>query len=281
MSDVRAQQDWWQASDGRWYPPELHPNYRPTGIPPSSLPPLQNHYGSNPAAPLKPPTESLPSGSPPVRRSGTDDNWYPHVPQADHGPYPGASTLGSSTPASGRHQGGIRVLLGVLVLILLGGVAFGIYALIDGGSKANSACALLTSSQKSELLDHPPTVRDEGNFLHTPRGATVRGATLCTVIPWPITSQRSFTSLFLVMKPAPVDFPSALDRRLGQAMEVRGQTAWWIPSANALISGRPLPESDYFLVATKDGWLVSVQVTNIQNAKSIAVRTMSDSLGSI
>ena len=32
MSDVQVQADWWQATDGRWYPPERHPNYRPTGI---------------------------------------------------------------------------------------------------------------------------------------------------------------------------------------------------------------------------------------------------------
>jgi hypothetical protein len=25
---------WWQASDGKWYPPELHPNYRRRPLPP-------------------------------------------------------------------------------------------------------------------------------------------------------------------------------------------------------------------------------------------------------
>jgi len=33
MSDTPAGADWWQASDGRWYPPEQHPNYRPPAPP--------------------------------------------------------------------------------------------------------------------------------------------------------------------------------------------------------------------------------------------------------
>jgi hypothetical protein len=52
MSDVQVEQSWWQATDGKWYPPERHPNFRPTGIPasgtpqsgmpPSGFPPLPN-----------------------------------------------------------------------------------------------------------------------------------------------------------------------------------------------------------------------------------------------
>lgn len=29
MSDVSQGQGWWIASDGKWYPPELHPSVRP------------------------------------------------------------------------------------------------------------------------------------------------------------------------------------------------------------------------------------------------------------
>lgn len=29
MSDIAQGPDWWQASDGKWYPPETHPNYQP------------------------------------------------------------------------------------------------------------------------------------------------------------------------------------------------------------------------------------------------------------
>lgn len=32
MSDVQPRPDWWRASDGRWYPPEQHPDYRRQGV---------------------------------------------------------------------------------------------------------------------------------------------------------------------------------------------------------------------------------------------------------
>jgi hypothetical protein len=48
MSDVQLQQDWWQATDGKWYPPERHPEYRPRGIPPAGLPPLPQSLEASP-----------------------------------------------------------------------------------------------------------------------------------------------------------------------------------------------------------------------------------------
>lgn len=41
MTDVAQGPGWWQASDGKWYAPEQHPNYRPPPPPlPPQLPPL-------------------------------------------------------------------------------------------------------------------------------------------------------------------------------------------------------------------------------------------------
>lgn len=37
VSDVQQGPDWWQASDGRWYAPELHPSNRPPPPPPPPL----------------------------------------------------------------------------------------------------------------------------------------------------------------------------------------------------------------------------------------------------
>lgn len=39
MSDVQQGPDWWQASDGKWYAPELHPSNRPPPPPPLYPPP--------------------------------------------------------------------------------------------------------------------------------------------------------------------------------------------------------------------------------------------------
>ena len=43
MSDVAQGPAWWQASDGKWYPPELHPSYLPP-------PPIRPRYVSTQAS---------------------------------------------------------------------------------------------------------------------------------------------------------------------------------------------------------------------------------------
>jgi hypothetical protein len=56
MSIAESRQGWWQASDGNWYPPELHPNAAPTLPPPPAAAPApalpnQAHYSGFVAAP--------------------------------------------------------------------------------------------------------------------------------------------------------------------------------------------------------------------------------------
>jgi hypothetical protein len=53
MNEVQVQQNWWQATDGNWYPPERHPNFRPTGTPPSGLDP--SSFPPLPPGPATPP----------------------------------------------------------------------------------------------------------------------------------------------------------------------------------------------------------------------------------
>ncbi|HVM08329.1 MAG TPA: hypothetical protein VM345_07705 [Acidimicrobiales bacterium] len=47
MSDTPVGADWWQASDGKWYPPEQHPDYRPPEQPASQYSPYVPPYGSS------------------------------------------------------------------------------------------------------------------------------------------------------------------------------------------------------------------------------------------
>ncbi|HUI03652.1 MAG TPA: RDD family protein [Acidimicrobiales bacterium] len=55
MSDVSQGPGWWMASDGKWYPPERHPDYvAPAPPPPPAAPP-----------PAPPPAAGPPSGLPP------------------------------------------------------------------------------------------------------------------------------------------------------------------------------------------------------------------------
>lgn len=48
MSDVQQGLGWWIASDGKWYPPETHPSYRPPPPPSPLARPIK------PTAPVKP-----------------------------------------------------------------------------------------------------------------------------------------------------------------------------------------------------------------------------------
>jgi hypothetical protein len=61
MSDTAQGAGWWLASDGKWYPPELHPNYTP---PPSAPTP------PTPTTPTAPGVGSEPPGLDPVDLCG-------------------------------------------------------------------------------------------------------------------------------------------------------------------------------------------------------------------
>lgn len=50
MSEQAQGPGWWIASDGRWYPPEQHPNYRPPPPPPPAPPALQGDRYPPPAS---------------------------------------------------------------------------------------------------------------------------------------------------------------------------------------------------------------------------------------
>lgn len=41
MSDTPEGAGWWQAADGKWYPPEHHPEFRPARVPPWRRPPVR------------------------------------------------------------------------------------------------------------------------------------------------------------------------------------------------------------------------------------------------
>lgn len=59
-SDTKQGPGWWIASDGRWYAPETHPDYRPPPPPPAAAPPVEMTAttGTTPAETSKPTTVS-------------------------------------------------------------------------------------------------------------------------------------------------------------------------------------------------------------------------------
>jgi hypothetical protein len=65
MSDVAQGHGWWLASDGRWYPPHLHPDYRPPPPPTIAGPqgPVTQTFRQPPVSPNVP-VPGMPASSP-------------------------------------------------------------------------------------------------------------------------------------------------------------------------------------------------------------------------
>ena len=64
MSDVSGGAEWWQASNGKWYPPERHPNYRKPEAPVASSP----AFIGTPDTPAASPPDVAPPGVSPSPR---------------------------------------------------------------------------------------------------------------------------------------------------------------------------------------------------------------------
>jgi hypothetical protein len=68
MSDVSQGPGWWIASDGKWYPPEQHPNYQPPSPP---APP------GSAAQPMPPPAAEFSAAGPPWKGSPATPSGLP------------------------------------------------------------------------------------------------------------------------------------------------------------------------------------------------------------
>jgi hypothetical protein len=70
MSDQSQGPGWWQASDGKWYAPELHPDYRPAVPPPPQVPTSPQPPAGQPLGgwtPAQGPIGQISSDPPPSR----------------------------------------------------------------------------------------------------------------------------------------------------------------------------------------------------------------------
>ncbi|MCX7619639.1 MAG: hypothetical protein N2037_02200 [Acidimicrobiales bacterium] len=115
MSDTPQGHGWWQASDGKWYPPEQHPDY--TG---------------NQAAPASPGVDQTPTQPmAPIGGAGG-----PGMP-------PGAGGPGMPPPASGGGKVGLIIGIVVLVLVLAG---LGVFLVLRSGDTKKVAGEPTTST---------------------------------------------------------------------------------------------------------------------------------------
>ena len=111
MSETQQGAGWWQASDGKWYAPELHPNYvaPTTGAPPGGPPPTG---ATGPATGTAPTTAPAPGyGAPPVG--------LPAAPPPGGYAYPPAGF--QPNLASARYSG-LAIASLVLSIVWLGGI---------------------------------------------------------------------------------------------------------------------------------------------------------------
>ena len=101
MSDTAQGPGWWQASDGKWYSPELHPNYLPPPPPPPAVvaPPVPQTVAPQPpeAEKRKKPTTK------PMKLSGKYLGGLPEEPT----PYP--NSQGGGNAVFHVNDGGIGV----------------------------------------------------------------------------------------------------------------------------------------------------------------------------
>jgi Domain of unknown function (DUF4190) len=117
MSDTQQGAGWWQASDGKWYPPEQHPNYGAEGAPPASE--------AAPPAEGEAPPSAVPASAPApaYTASGSGAPGYAAPPPV--APPPG----GYAYPAGGYQPGlpsaktsGLAIASLVLSIIWIGGL---------------------------------------------------------------------------------------------------------------------------------------------------------------
>jgi hypothetical protein len=107
VSDVAQGPGWWQASDGKWYSPERHPNRQP----PAPAPPVQT--------------------APPGFWRASDGQWYPGQPQ----PYPRSPVAARPPPTNG-----MAIASFILSLVWIGGLG-SLLAVIFGATSRRAIAA--------------------------------------------------------------------------------------------------------------------------------------------
>ncbi len=106
---------WWLASDGKWYPPHLHPSHPATSTPEKSWwlasdgkwypPETHPGYGAMQAS------SAAAISAPPHVASGP-------IPISDEPPAPGQHVVGTPTPPPKQHRWSVTAILSVVIALL-------------------------------------------------------------------------------------------------------------------------------------------------------------------
>ena len=129
MTNVSGGPGWWQASDGRWYPPTATPGPPPPPAPPPSGPGWPRPPGSTQAPPgWGPPGWGPPGWGPPGW--GPSQGWGPEPPPWPPPPGPGPGVWPSPWPRRRERPGlGLVAIVRTRAALMVLAVAAGILAL--------------------------------------------------------------------------------------------------------------------------------------------------------
>lgn len=171
MSDRAQGPEWWQASDGRWYAPELHPSRNLPPIPPPPGPPVTPTVPSAVLPPIPPPSKApvpppvAPSASPPIAPPG--------------GAPPVEPLPGSPEPPRRDH---LKWVLAAAVVLLLAVTAVIVYLVqrdddrsITAGSPVPAPSASTQASTTTSPAGAGSTTEDASGSTTLPDGTTPAG----------------------------------------------------------------------------------------------------------
>jgi hypothetical protein len=152
MSDSSQGPGWWQASDGRWYPPQSHPTQQaapPPAAPPQAVPPAY-------VGPLAPATYGTPV----------------------------AATKKSGMPGWAK----VVLILGGILVLLVGGctVAVGLFA-NKVSNDLTKGCSILSKADAKKAFEGEVTTLQIGGFTSIANAAldtrVIKDAPSCLVTP--------------------------------------------------------------------------------------------------
>ena len=141
MSNTSQGSGWWQASDGRWYPPESHPNYRAVPSPPAAPP------GGGFGPPGTAPSYTAPGYTAPG--------------------YPSPGPVPPSVPPKAGMSTAAKVLLivGLVFLLGIGGcvavASFAVHRISKTTGSifaSNGSCAFLPAGEVAKVLPGKPSL---------------------------------------------------------------------------------------------------------------------------
>lgn len=158
MSEVSMGPGWWQASDGKWYPPEQHPDFRPAAVIQSPIP-LPQEYLSGQAMPTQwtsqgystyevPPTY----GAPPSWPINQPINQPFPQPFSQPFPQPLGGNLSTTSPDTAKpiiKRPGFQISAVILVVVLVGAMLFVVFGKSSNSNGAHAIASAMAADLNS------------------------------------------------------------------------------------------------------------------------------------